>query len=145
MREIPNYNMKAFGFDDLFGKDVKGWVHDPNGISTGGWGLTLTVKDMAKFGQMYLNEGIHNGKQILSKSWIKESTTMNQNQYGYLWWLREEDGIFSYCAMGDGGNMICCIPKQDLVVVIASEVIPNARDRWELIVKCILPCIRSNK
>ena len=76
--------MKAFGFDDLFGKDVKGWVHDPNGISTGGWGLTLTVKDMAKFGQMYLNEGIHNGKQILSKSWIKESTTMNQKS---IWLL----------------------------------------------------------
>ena len=145
MRGIPNYNMKAFGFDDLFGKDVKGWVHDPNGISTGGWGLTLTVKDMAKFGQMYLNEGIHNGKQILSKSWIKESTEMNTNQYGYLWWLREEDGIFSYCAMGDGGNMICCIPEKELVVVMASEAMPNARDRWELIVKYILPCIRSNQ
>ncbi len=144
MREIPNYNMKAFGFDDLFGKDVKGWVHDPNGISTGGWGLMLTVKDMAKFAQMYLNEGIHNGKQILSKSWIIESIAMNSNQYGYLWWLREEDGIFSYCAMGDGGNMICCIPKQDLVVVIASEIIPNARDRWELIVKYILPYLQNN-
>ncbi|AFQ26721.1 serine hydrolase [Bacillus thuringiensis] len=144
MREIPNYNMKAFGFDDLFGKDVKGWVHDPNGISTGGWGLTLTVRDMAKFAQMYLNEGIHNGKQILSKSWIIESIAMNSNQYGYLWWLREEDGIFSYCAMGDGGNMICCIPKQDLVVVIASEIIPNARDRWELIVKYILPYLQNN-
>ncbi|KXH89614.1 serine hydrolase domain-containing protein [Bacillus cereus group sp. BceL300] len=145
MREIPNYSMKAFGFDDLFGKDVKGWVHDPNGISTGGWGLTLTVRDMAKFGQMYLNEGIHNGKQILSKSWIKESTEMNQNQYGYLWWFREEDGIFSYCAMGDGGNMICCIPEKELVVVIASEIIPNAGDRWELIVKYILPGIQSNQ
>ncbi|EMY4798399.1 serine hydrolase domain-containing protein [Bacillus pacificus] len=144
MREIPNYNMKAFRFDDLFGKDVKGWVHDPNGISTGGWGLTLTVKDMAKFGQLYLNEGTHNGKQILSTPWIKESTTMNQNQYGYLWWLREEDGIFSYCAMGDGGNVICCIPKKDLVVVIASEVMSNARDRWELIVKYILPYIQNN-
>lgn len=145
MREIPNYNMKAFGFDDLFGKDVKGWVHDPNGISTGGWGLTLTVRDMAKFAQIYLNEGIHNGKQILSKSWIKESTEMNQNQYGYLWRLREEEGIFSYCAMGDGGNMICCIPEKELVVVIASEVIPNARDRWEFIVEYILPCIQSNQ
>ena len=138
MREIPNYNMKAFGFDDLFGKDVKGWVHDPNGISTGGWGLTLTVRDMAKFAQMYLNEGIHNGKQILSKSWIKESTEMNPNQYGYLWWLREEDGIFSYCAMGDGGNMICCIPEKELVVVMASEVVPEAKDRWRLIKEYIL-------
>ncbi|GAB6512912.1 serine hydrolase domain-containing protein [Bacillus cereus] len=145
IREIPNYNMKAFGFDDLFGKDVKGWVHDPNGISTGGWGLTLTVRDMAKFAQIYLNEGIHNGKQILSKSWIKESTEMNQNQYGYLWWLREEEGVYSYCAMGDGGNMICCIPEKDLVIVIASEIMPNARDRWELIVKYILPCIQSNQ
>lgn len=143
MSEIPNYNMKAFGFDDLFGKDVKGWVHDPNGNSTGGWGLTLTVKDMAKFGQLYLNEGIHNGKQILSKSWIKESTEMNQNQYGYLWWLREEAGIFSYCAMGDGGNVICCVPEKELVVAIASEVIPNAEDRWKLIKECILPYLKD--
>ncbi|GAB6421360.1 serine hydrolase [Bacillus luti] len=145
MREIPKYNMKAFGFDDLFGKDVKGWVHDPNGISTGGWGLTLTARDMVKFGYLYLHQGIYDGKQILSKSWIKESTEMNQNQYGYLWWLREEDGIFSYCAMGDGGNMICCVPERELVVVITAEVIPNAGDRWELIVKYILPCIQSNQ
>lgn len=46
--------------------------------------------------------------------------------------------------MGDGGSMICCIPKQDLVVVIASEVMPNARDRWEVIVKYILPYIQNN-
>ncbi|PGM92056.1 serine hydrolase domain-containing protein [Bacillus cereus] len=145
IREIPNYNMKAFGFDDLFGKDVKGWVHDPNGISTGGWGLTLTVKDMAKFGQMYLNEGIHNEKEILSKSWVQKSIAMNSNQYGYLWWLREEDGVFSYSAMGDGGNMICCIPEKELVVAIASEIIPEAKDIWgELISKYILSIVQSN-
>ncbi|EJR54103.1 hypothetical protein IIM_02159 [Bacillus cereus VD107] len=143
MRGIPNYNMKVFGFDDLFGKDVKGWVHDPNGISTGGWGLTLTVRDMAKFGRLYLNEGTYDGKQILSKSWVKESTEMNPNQYGYLWWLREEDGVFSYCAMGDGGNVICCIPEKELVVVIASEIIPNAGDRWKLIKDCILPYLKD--
>lgn len=137
IREIPNYNMKAFGFDDLFGKDVKGWVHDPNGISTGGWGLTLAARDMAKFGQMYLNEGIHNGKKILSKSWVQESIAMNSNQYGYLWWLREEDGGFSYCAMGDGGNMICCIPEKELVVAIASEIVHEAEDIWELIKRCL--------
>ncbi|EJQ45413.1 hypothetical protein IEE_02294 [Bacillus cereus BAG5X1-1] len=137
MREIPNYNMKIFGFDDLFGKDVKGWVHDPNGISTGGWGLTLTVRDMAKFGQLYLNEGIYGRKQILSKSWIKESIAMNPNQYGYLWWLREADGIFSFSAMGDGGNLICCIQEKELVVAIASEIVHEAKDIWELIKRCL--------
>ncbi|WP_002146938.1 serine hydrolase domain-containing protein [Bacillus cereus] len=144
MREIPNYNMKAFGFDDLFGKDVKGWVHDPNGISTGGWGLTLTARDMAKFGRLYLNKGIYGGKQILSKSWVQESTAMNSNQYGYLWWLREEDGIYSYCAMGDGENVICCIQEKELVVAIASEIVHEAGDRWELISKYILSCIQIN-
>lgn len=143
MREIPNYNMKAFGFNDLFGKDVKGWVHDPNGISTGGWGLTLTVKDMAKFGRLYLNEGSYDGKQILPKSWVKESTEMNENRYGYLWWLREENGVFSYSAMGDGGNVICCVPERELVVVIASEVIPEAKERWELIKEYILPYLKD--
>ncbi|PGV60557.1 6-aminohexanoate hydrolase [Bacillus cereus] len=143
MREIPNYNMKAFGFDDLFGKDVKGWVHDPNGISTGGWGLTLTARDMAKFGQLYLSNGTYNGKQILSKSWVQESIAMNPNRYGYLWWLREEDGIFSYCAMGDGGNVICCIPEKELVVAIASEIVPEAGDRWNLIKDCILPYLKD--
>ncbi|WP_283750363.1 serine hydrolase domain-containing protein [Bacillus cereus] len=143
MREIPNYNMKAFGFHDLFGKDVKGWVHDPNGISAGGWGLTLTARDMAKFGQLYLNEGTYDGKQILSKSWVQESTAMNSNQYGYLWWLRKEDGIYSYCAMGDGGNVICCVPERELVVVIASEVMANTGDRWKLIKECILPYLKD--
>ncbi|MGE6345799.1 serine hydrolase domain-containing protein [Bacillus mycoides] len=143
MREIPNYNMKAFGFDDLFGKDVKGWVHDPNGISTGGWGLTLTIKDMVKFGHLYLNAGIYDGKQILSKSWVQESIAMNPNRYGYLWWLREEEGIFSYCAMGDGGNVICCIPEKELVVAIASEIVSEVKDRWELIKACILPYLKD--
>lgn len=98
---------------------------------------------MAKFGQLYLHEGIYNGEQILSKSWVKESIAMNQNHYGYLWWLREEDGIFSYCAMGDGGNVICCLPEKGLVVVIASEVIANAEDRWKLIKECILPYLKD--
>ncbi|MEC2715150.1 serine hydrolase, partial [Bacillus cereus] len=111
MSEIPNYNMKAFGFDDLFGKDVKGWVHDPNGISTGGWGVTLTGRDMAKFGQMYLNEGIPNGKHVLSKSWLIESTEMNLFQDGSLWWLRADDGMFSYWAVGGGGWGGCGLPE----------------------------------
>ncbi len=87
-------------------KDVKGWVHDPNGISTGGWGVTLTVRDMAKFGQMYLNEGIHNGKQVLSKSWIKRidrnEPKINMVTYGGY---EKKMESFSYCAMGDGGGI----------------------------------------
>ncbi|ENQ3107302.1 hypothetical protein ACEOWJ_003388 [Bacillus cereus] len=70
---------------------MKGWVKDPNNNFTGGWGLTLTPRDMARFGLLYLNRGIWNNNQIISKTWIDESTTINPNKYGYLWWVHEED------------------------------------------------------
>ncbi|SFC85009.1 CubicO group peptidase, beta-lactamase class C family [Bacillus sp. 491mf] len=141
MKEIPDYEMKSFGFEDLFGKNVKGWVKDPNGNSTGGWGLTLTPRDMARFGLLYLKRGMWNNDQIVSKTWIDESTMINPNNYGYLWWVHEEDGIFAYLARGDGGNVICCVPGKDLVVAIASEFIFNPRDRWELIKECVIPAV----
>ncbi|MGZ7445069.1 serine hydrolase domain-containing protein [Paenibacillus sp. TH7-28] len=141
MKEIPDYKMKAFGFDDLFGKNVKGWVHDPNGNSAGGWGLTLTPRDMARFGLLYLNRGRWDHRQVVPAAWVDASTAMNPNHYGYLWWLREEDGVSAYMAMGDGGNIICCIPEKDLVVAIASEFVMNPRDRWELIKEHIISAI----
>ncbi|MBE9915152.1 serine hydrolase [Paenibacillus donghaensis] len=141
MKEIPDFEMKSFGFDDLFGTNVKGWVKDPNHNSTGGWGLTLSPRDMGRFGFLYMNRGIWDNHQVISGTWIDESTTMTPNNYGYLWWLREEDGIFAYVALGDGGNVICCIPNKDLVIAIASGFIMNPKDRWTLIKECILPAV----
>ena len=134
--------MSSYGYDDLFGKRVKGWVHDPNNITTGGWGLTLTVREMARFGQLYLNNGFWNGKQIISQDWIAKSTAPNLNHYGYMWWLFENHGLDAFAAMGDGGNTICCVPQKKLVVAIASHFIPNPKDRWLLVKDHILPAIR---
>lgn len=141
MKEIPDYEMNSFGFDDLFGKNVKGWVKDPSGNATGGWGLTLTPRDMARFGLLYLKRGMWDNNQVISETWIEESIMMNPDHYGYLWWVHEEDGIFAYLARGDGGNVICCIPEQELVVAIASEFIFNPRDRWQLIKECVIPAV----
>ncbi|TVX93433.1 serine hydrolase domain-containing protein [Paenibacillus agilis] len=141
MKEIPQYEMESFGFEDLFGNKVKGWVHDPNGYSTGGWGLTLTPRDMARFGWLYLNSGRWDNQSLISEKWIDESTVMNPNHYGYLWWLREEDGVRAYLALGDGGNVICCMPELDIVVTIASSFMMNSSDRWALIKECILPAV----
>lgn len=141
IKEIPDYKMESFGFDDLFGSKVRGWVNDPNHISTGGWGLTLNPRDMARFGFLYLNRGIWDNNPIISGKWIDESTEMNPNKYGYLWWVNEEDDVFAFLALGDGGNVICCIPEKDLVVAIASEFIVNPRDRWTLIKECIIRAV----
>ena len=132
IQTIPDHDMKSFHLEDVFGKNVRGWIKDPQGNSTGGWGLTITPRNMARFGFLYLNNGNWDGKQVISKTWIQESIISNSNKYGYLWWLKN-DNISSFAAIGSGGNMICCIPEKDLVIAIATKLVSKFRDPWELI------------
>jgi CubicO group peptidase (beta-lactamase class C family) len=141
MQAIPDREMASFGHDDVFGKNVAGWIKDPGGVTTGGWGLTLTPRDMARFGFLYLNRGTWDDRQIVPAAWVAESTAPNQNDYGYYWWLRGSGRTFSYSAAGSGGNLICCIPEQDLVVAIAAKVVLKSRDPWLPVEQCILPAI----
>lgn len=129
MQQIPEVVMDGFKLDDVFGDRVSGWIHDPQGFTVGGWGLTLTPRDMALFGQLYLNNGLWNKKQILSKEWIDQTLIPNSNNYGYLWWLKED----MYAAIGSGGNMICCIPDKQLVVTIVAKISSKVRDPWEIV------------
>lgn len=121
--------------------DISGWVIDPIGIHAAGWGLTLTPMDMAKIGQLYLNGGMWEEKQIISSKWIEESTIEHSRwkkrnlSYGYLWWINKD----GYAAMGDGGNIIYVNTKKRLVVSIAALFVPKTRDRIELIKKHIEP------
>ena len=121
--------------------EVNGWVADPQGVNTAGWGLTLSPIDMAKIGQLFLNKGKWNSKQIVSEKWISTSTTEHSRwkkmnlPYGYLWWIGENGG---YAAMGDGGNIIYVSPDNNLVVAITSLFYPRAKDRIEFIEKYIL-------
>lgn len=148
MAEIPDYPMEAFGIEELFGKKTRGWVKDPAGNSVGGWGLSLSLTDMAKLGFLYLNEGKWADKQIISKRWIEQSVVTHQKKttipnycYGYLWWIQQENGVKTYSALGDGGNMICCIPEKDLLVAVASETMKKSRDIGLLLSKYILPTV----
>ena len=122
--------------------DMNGWVADPQGVNTAGWGLTISPVDMAKIGQLFLNKGKWNDKQIVSERWVRESTTEHSRwkkldlPYGYLWWIGEKSG---YAAMGDGGNIIYVNPEKNLVVAITSLFYPRAKDRIEFIEKFVLP------
>ncbi len=121
--------------------DISGWAADPMGVNAAGWGLTLSPMDMAKIGQLYLNHGIWNSKQIVSAKWINESTKEHsrweaQNlPYGYLWWIYKD----GFAAMGDGGNTIYVNTKKNMVVSIASLFRPKVKDRIELILEYIEP------
>lgn len=126
-------------------KRVNGWVADPMGNNTAGWGLCLTTRDMAKIGQLYLDGGKWGEAQIVSRKWIDASTTEHSRcaqwgnlAYGYLWWLID-DKEKSFAAMGDGGNIIYVNRQKNLVVSSSAYFVPRAKDRIMLIKKEIEP------
>lgn len=107
--------------------------------------MYFSTRDMAKIGQLMLNKGQWNGRQLISEKWIKQITstvtpveTVNkrygrdveskvQFSYGYMWWLFEEfyarkDMQGAYSANGWGGQYITVIPKRKLVIVLKNKM-----------------------
>ncbi len=141
------FQSKEEQLDFYKSKGANGWVADPNGTNTAGWGLSLTTMDMAKLGQLYLNEGYGNGRQIISGKWIAESTQVQsvwkarRLKYGYLWWVIDDAG-HSYAALGDGGNAIYVNPKDRIVVAVSSLFVPRVKDRVDFIKSEIEPLFK---
>ena len=105
------------------------WVYSPMNVPQTGGGLRLASPDLLKIGQLYLNGGAWNGKQVVGMQWVKASTTPHaqiddSTEYGYLWWLKSfKSGAKTYPAFfmtGNGGNKVVAIPSLDMVVVITS-------------------------
>ena len=132
------FETKKEQIDFYKSKGVNGWVADPSGTNTAGWGLSLTAGDMAKLGQLYLNGGYWNGRQIVSGKWIAASTRVQSVwkarslKYGYLWWIIDE-AEHSFAALGDGGNAIYVNPKDRIVIAVSSLFVPGVKDRIDFI------------
>jgi CubicO group peptidase (beta-lactamase class C family) len=141
------------------GIKVIAWDSDPQGLSVGSFGLHLTIRDIAKFGYLYLNDGKWENKEIVSPEWIKASTKRaiefqdadvhpSAEAYGYLWWLHsaKENGPLSesYAANGSGGQSIIIMPKQNMEIVITA----NNKDSFfsdPIIKQDLIPAIKSDK
>lgn len=125
-------------------KYISCWTADAQGITTASWGLTLAPKDMIKIGQVYLNNGKWNGKQIVSSHWINESIKIhskwNELSYGYLWWIIDGNENI-YAAIGDGGNVIYVNAEKNIVIAITSLFRPNVTDRIDFIKEYIEPYV----
>lgn len=98
------------------------WELSPEKIIKGGWGLFLRIEDMAKIGQMMLQKGAWNGKQIVSEEWAEEAVKKqidtgenNGYAYGYHNWVSETEHAFLFNGML-GQNMIA-YPDKNIVVV----------------------------
>jgi CubicO group peptidase (beta-lactamase class C family) len=112
------------------GIDKPTWETSPQGISVGGYGLSIRTEDIAKFGQLYLQKGKWHGKQLVPASWIEAATSRQTSNgsnpksdwdqgYGYQFW-RCRHGAYR----GDGafGQYCIVLPGQDAVIAITSGV-----------------------
>ncbi len=111
---------EPLGINDFF------WRYDSNRISNGGHGLRLSPRDMAKFGYLYLKNGLWDANQIVPENWVKESSKpkiqrkyIKDFYYGYQWWVSPDD---YYCAVGYAGQWIYIVPNSDLVVVFTNSL-----------------------
>lgn len=115
-------------FEPLGIADPK-WGESPQGVTLGGYGLYIRTEDIAKFGQLYLQKGKWQGKQLIPEAWVKAATSRQTSNgsnpqsdweqgYGYQFW-RCRHGAYR----GDGANGQFCIvlPEEDTVIAITAE------------------------
>lgn len=106
------------------------WETCPMGTEKGGWGLSLTLEDVAKLGQLYLNRGLWTvdgeEKRLLSAEWIDAATRVQietpngecRYGYGYQIWMTSYPGSFLF--NGAFGQYMLALPALDVVVVLFS-------------------------
>lgn len=108
------------------------WATDKQGNNTGGFGLKLTARDMAKLGYLYLKGGRWEDKQIVAKDYVeasrREQVESARGGYGYLWWTVDLEGHQAFYAAGYGGQRIYVVPDLDLVTVIVSHTPARPQD-----------------
>jgi CubicO group peptidase (beta-lactamase class C family) len=118
------------------GFHLAAWPKDPQGIYFGGNDMEMTARQMLAFGQLYLEGGRANGKQVIPTEWIQlslqrhaESTREHGRFYGYGWWIDQMAGFEVSYAWGFGGQFIVLVPELDLVVVTTSSSHPDPERR----------------
>ena len=130
------------------------WDSSPEGNSLGGYGLYLRTEDIAKLGQLYLQRGKWNGKQIVPRKWVEQAASKqiaNENEghakigpdwiegYGFQFWRCRHN---AFPADGEGGQFIVVMPDQDVVVAITADT-GNMEGELDAIWEHLLPAFQS--
>lgn len=103
------------------------WKKTPAGLPDTEGGLYLEAPDLARFGYLYLRDGVWNGQRVLPDGWAAASTAIHAESvnpagygYGYQWWRIDRPDTPIWAGLGFGGQFLVVIPEHDLVGVINS-------------------------
>ena len=128
------------------------WMTSPQGITAGAYGLSLRTEDIARFGQLYLQKGKWQGKQLVPAQWIEEATsrqTANGSSpnsdwdqgYGYQFWRSRHN---TYRGDGAFGQFCMVMPEYDAVVAITSGV-RDMQAVMNLVWNKLLPAMKPDR
>lgn len=148
-QDIDAYAEK-FLFDPLGIKHY--WKRDYAGTVDTEGGLYLNDEGLAKLGFLYLNNGVWEGKQIVSADWVKESVAPHvampytleggRMYWGFNWWLIPLNGRYAWMALGMGGQTLLVFPQQNMMVVFTGWDLQNEIDINSLMPR-LLPAIKA--
>jgi CubicO group peptidase (beta-lactamase class C family) len=136
-------------FDPL---DIEGatWETCPRGINAGGYGLSVKTEDIARFGQLYLQKGLWQGRRLLPETWVEEATARQvdnapsenpdwEQGYGYQFWRCRHD---AYRGDGAFGQFCIVMPDQDAMLAVTGGIgdMQAVLDRvWERLLPAMGP------
>jgi CubicO group peptidase (beta-lactamase class C family) len=150
VENVSHQSLHDFAAENLFGPmgitDFK-WDYLPNKTHEDDYGqVLLTPRDMAKFGLLYLNGGVWNGKQVVPKDYVTQALSYQSivegMNYGYLWWCDDlkVNGITyeGRAAKGNGGQRIFIWPKLNMVAVVTAGNYNTQSPANKLLMECVL-------
>ena len=162
LRNATGLDLEEFADKYLFeplGIDSVAWNRFENGSIAAGGGLKMTSRDLLKIGLCYLNQGIWNDQQILSRKWVALSkrsygnnagikvpgSDLKRQGYSYSWWTGTLQSPFGqldyYSASGWGGQKLFVIDEIDMLVVFTGGNYVVKNHHKEIMEDYLLPAI----
>jgi CubicO group peptidase (beta-lactamase class C family) len=135
-------DLREFAEEQLFapvGMELgEWWPTEVNPYPMGQCCIHVTARDAARFGQLYLDEGVHNGRQIIPADWVHDSlqsysegeqlkftprvgSNFDRTGYGYQWWELQSGEHEYHAALGHGGQTIALLHDHNMVVVVTGD------------------------
>lgn len=127
------------------------WETSPQGITVGGYGLSIRTEDIARFGQLYLQKGKWQAKQLVPQAWIDTATSRQTSNgsnpksdwdqgYGYQFWRSRNQ---AYRGDGAFGQYCIVLPEEDAVIAITSGV-KDMQSVLDLVWEKLLPAMKPS-
>lgn len=112
------------------GIQIPPWQRDPHGIYFGGNDMLMSPRALLRFGELYRQDGVLNGRRIFPEGWVAESwrprttSPWSGNPYGYGWFSQKAGGYDVHFTWRYGGQMLFIVPDLELTVVTISDPSP---------------------